>query len=187
VSEQRVLQLRPDVQLAPLSVEHAERMYRWMCDPEVSKNIGLRSEPSLEKTISWIHNQLQDTHSRPFAVLLQNDHVGNVVLDQIDSYLESARLSIYIGEPTARRSGVGLTAIYQALFEGFMQDNLYKIWLTVHTRNFAAIKTYSRLGFQLEGILRDDFWIDGERVSALYMGILRQDFARVLTIKKVRT
>ena len=43
--------LRADVSLVPIEPAHAENMYRWMCDPEVSDNIGLRSAPSIEKTM----------------------------------------------------------------------------------------------------------------------------------------
>lgn len=179
MSQQRLLSLRKDVRLAPLSLEHAANMYRWMCNPEISKNVGLRSAPSLEKTIDWINSALRDPLTQPYAVLLNDQHVGNVILDQIDHYLDSARLSVYIGESTARQSGVGRTAIYLTLVEGFKKMNLHKIWLTVHDQNFLAINTYTRLGFVLEGILRDEFWLDGERIPVLYLGLVRHDFERI--------
>lgn len=181
-----MLKLRQDVKIAPLTLEHASNMYQWMRDPTVSRNIGLRSEPSLEKTITWITNALQDPLIRPFAVLLNGQHVGNVILDRVDTYLASARLSAYIGEPSARRSGVGLTAIYLTLLEGFENMGSHKIWLTVHSRNFAAIDTYARLGFVLEGILRDEFWLDGERVAVLYMSLLYDNFKRLATGSSIR-
>lgn len=174
-----MLKLRSDVKVVPLALAHAPNMFRWMCDPVIRKNIGLRSEPSLERTEAWIKNALQDPTMCPFAVLLDNQHVGNVVLDRIDSYLASARLSVYIGEPSARRAGVGLTAVYRALLEGFQNLSLHKIWLTVHCQNYAAIHMYTKLGFTLEGILRDEFWLDGQRVNVLYMGLLHDDLKRL--------
>jgi RimJ/RimL family protein N-acetyltransferase len=170
------LVLRDDVTIRSLTSEHAEATYQWICDPEIRRNIGLRNEPSLEKTIAWITNAQQDTHTRAFAILLDASHVGNVVLDRFDDFLRMARLSIYIGNPLARGAGVGRTAIHQALSDGFEKASLHKVWLTVHARNVRAIETYSQLGFQLEGILRDEFWLDGKRVAALYMGVLVDDF-----------
>jgi RimJ/RimL family protein N-acetyltransferase len=32
------------------------------------------------------------------------------------------------------------------------------------------------LGFSLEGILREEFYLDGERLSVFYMGLLRDEF-----------
>lgn len=174
-----MLRLRNDVRLASLTVQHAPAMYRWMRDPIVSNNLGLRSVPSLEKTISWIRQALEDPTVHPLAILVREQHVGNVVLDRLDAYLATARFSIYIGEPSARKSGVGLTAAYLALSKGFEKMELHKIWLTVHTHNVVAINTYTKLGFALEGILRDEFWLNEQRLSALYMGLLRSEFTQL--------
>jgi diamine N-acetyltransferase len=57
---------------------------------------------------------------------------------------------------------------------------LHKVWLTVHSRNAPAIGAYVRLGFMLEGILRDEFWLAGQRLPALYMGLLREDFEQLV-------
>jgi RimJ/RimL family protein N-acetyltransferase len=172
---------RSDVALAPLTQEHAANMYRWMNDPAVRCGIGLRTEPSPEGTLAWIDRARQDASMRPFAVLLDGRHVGNVVLDRIDTHLATARLSVYVGEPQARHSGVGLTAIYLALREGFERYGLHKIWLIVHAHNAGAIRIYRRLGFEEEGRLRDEFWLDGRRVDALYMGLLVDDFRQFAT------
>lgn len=175
----KVLKLRQDVKIVPLALEHAANMYLWMCDPVVSKNLGLRSEPSEERTSAWIAHALEDSSILSYAVLLAGKHVGNVVLDRIDDYLNTARLSVYIGESSARQSGVGLTGMYLVLSEVFQSRNFYKVWLTVHTRNFAAINTYRKLGFALEGILRGEFRMDKERVDVLYMGLVCEDFKRL--------
>ena len=178
-----MLRLRSDVRLTPLALAHASDMYRWVCDPVVSRNIGLRSSPSLEKTKAWIREALRGTSTRPFAILLDGQHVGNVVLDRIDDHICSARLSVYIGEAFARGAGVGLTAVYLALSEGFERMALHKIWLTVHVENLSAIRSYTKLGFVLEGILRDDFWLDAQRVAVLYMSILDHEYQRRAVVK----
>lgn len=174
-----VLHLRRDVHLETINPGNAELMYQWMLDPDISQNLGLRNQPSLERTRQWITRALDDPAVHPYAVLLNEQHVGNVILDRLDDYLQSARLSVYIGETQARGCGVGTTGIYLVMHEGFHQFGLNKIWLTVHSQNIAAINAYLRLGFQLEGILRDEFLMKSERISAFYMGILLEDFSRL--------
>lgn len=171
--------LRADVVITSLSREHAANMYRWMCDPEVRCNLGLRREPSLAESLRWVHNAQEDASICAFAIMHAGLHVGNVILDRIDKYLSSARLSVYIGEAQARGAGIGSTAIRLCLERGFEQMGLHKVWLTAHCRNFAAINTYSRLGFVLEGVLRDEFLLGDERLNVFYMGILRQDFHKL--------
>jgi RimJ/RimL family protein N-acetyltransferase len=158
-------------------------MYRWMCDPDVSANLGLRSQPSIEKTVAWIEGALADDSVEPFAILFQGGHVGNVVFDRIDRYLATARLSVYIGEPAARGAGIASTGMYLAMAEMFDRLGMHKIWLTVHDRNYHGINAYIRLGYAIEGVLRDEFLLDGKRTNALYMGVLDSDF-RGLTVDR---
>lgn len=163
------------VRLADLTAVHAAAMHRWMCDPVVSKNVGLRSEPSLEKTLAWLERAASDDTVAARAILLDDAHVGNVVLDQIDRYVSKARLSIYIGEGAARGQGVGKSALALALDLAFGPLDLHKVWLTVHARNVAAIAAYEAVGFRVEGTHRDEFLLDGARLDEVYMGILRSD------------
>jgi [ribosomal protein S5]-alanine N-acetyltransferase len=169
---------RADIHIAPLGFEHADKMFRWMTDPAVSENLGLRSAPSMEKTQSWLRHAIEDPNMRGYAIWAGGHHVGNLIFDRIDSYLASARLSIYVGEPGARGKGVGLTAVRLGLAEAFGSLSLHKVWLTVHIHNLPAIRAYLRAGFVMEGILRDEFRLNGRLVAAFYMGILREEFER---------
>jgi RimJ/RimL family protein N-acetyltransferase len=171
--------LRRDVHLMPLESTCAERMFNWMTDPEVAANIGLRAEPSLQKTREWIVKAAQDPCVRPFAVYVKHTHVGNVVLDQIDTYLSKARLSIYIGEPSARGGYTGAMATFLTLKFAFEELRMYKVWATVHARNGRAIKNCLRFGFQVEGVLRGEFLLGGRRVASLYMSTLADEFAEL--------
>jgi len=177
----RRLTLRGDVSIGPLTPDHAPNMFAWMEDPEVSANVGLSRPASLENTRAWIAAALSGTTVCPYAIIVAGRHVGNVILDQRDSHLESARLSVYVGPRESRGSGVGVTGMYLALQDGFAAHGLNKVWLTVHARNSRAICAYARLGFEVEGVLRDGFLLAGERLSALYMGLLRKDFLALET------
>ena len=169
---------RGDVRLSALTLACAARMYGWMLDREVYENIGLRGEPSLRRTRAWIRSALRDRTVRPFAIRLSGRHVGNVVLDRIDDHLGTARLSVYIGEAAARGAGVGRAAVRLAVERAFDQLGLHKVWLTVHARNGRAISSYLLIGFQIEGVHRDEFLLRGRRLPLLYMGCLRGDLKR---------
>jgi len=171
--------LRADVTLAPLRPEHASRMCTWIKDPAVREGVGLRAEPSEERTHAWIARALADEETQAFAVLLAGRHVGNVVLDRRDMHLQTARLSVYVGASDARGHGVGTTAVFRAAQFGFASWGLHKIWLTAHVENGAALAVYQHVGFRREGLLRDEFLLGDRRLAAVYMGLLRTDFARV--------
>ncbi len=166
---------RDDVRLVPLSSAHAERTFQWVLDPSVRDQIGLRSEPSYERTIAWIATASVDEGTRAFAILANGEHVGNVVLDLIDDYLSTARFSIYIGPSESRGAGVGLAATKLAARYGFDELGLIKIWLTVHAENEVAQKTYAQAGFKVEGTLRGEFILGDRRLDAVRMGLFPEE------------
>jgi len=166
---------RRDVTLGPILPEYAERMLNWMRDPEVSGNLGLRREPTLERTRQWIAKAADDDSMRAFAILTGGEHVGNVVVDQIDRDLGKARLSIYIGERAARGCGIGVAATRLAVKTAFDELGLHKVWLTVRAGNSRAMRTYLHAGFRAEGLLRGEFLLGAARLDAWYMGILREE------------
>ena len=177
------MKINPNVALEPIEMAHANSMFRWMCNPEIAENIGLRQKPSLEKTRAWIEKACSDAATSAFAVMHDGAHVGNVVLDQVDAYLGSARFSIYIGEEAARGNGVAASASYLLMKFGFGERKLHKIWLTVHLTNYPAIHLYDKLGFRVEGVLRDEFWLNNRRTSVLRMGMLADDFDKLILDK----
>ena len=161
-----------NLELRPVEQAHAENMLRWMLDPEVAENVGLRATPTLERTREWIGKGDTDA----CAIIHDGHHVGNVVLDQFDMHLRTARISIYIGEPSARGRGIASAALEMAIARAIERHRLYRIWLTVHERNARAIALYAKVGFRHEGVLPGDFLLRGERVNAILMGMLSSEF-----------
>jgi RimJ/RimL family protein N-acetyltransferase len=159
--------------LTPLHARHAPAMLTWMRDPEVAENLGLRSEPSLERTLGWIARAADDPDTVPMAIEHAGQHVGNVIIDRIDRYLGTGRLSIYIGEAAARGMKLGQRSLKLAAAHAFDTLGLHKIWLTVHVHNARAIAAYTAAGFAIEGVLRDEFILRGKRCNALLMALLR--------------
>ena len=159
------------VQIVRLSSEHAEATATWLTDPVVARGIGLRTEPSLERTRKWISRAGEDPSIHPFAIVA-GAHVGNLVLDELDAYLGTARLSIYVGSAHARGAGIAQQAIALAAAHAADVLHLYKLWLTVHAGNAPAIAAYTRCGFVSEGVLRGEFLLDGQRADVLRMGLV---------------
>lgn len=153
-------------------------MLRWMRDPEVAQNVGLRSTPTLEKTLAFIARAADDDTICGRAIVVDGEHVGNVVLDMIDRHAGKARLHIYLGETNARGRGVGKSAVKLALDVAFDELGLDKVWLTVHARNARAIAAYHAVGFVTEGVHREEFVLGAERVDEHYLGILRRERPR---------
>lgn len=159
----------------PIQPDDAERMFRWMQDPTVSRSIGLTREPSLEYTAQWI-DEASAGHDRwARAIVADGTHVGNVVLDAMDSARERARFSIYLGEPDARGRGIGRAALARILEDGFRSLELRDIWLTVFAWNREAVGLYERAGFR-PAVSATTGAADARPPDALLMSLSRERF-----------
>ena len=154
---------RPIVSLRELTHDDAEDRYQWCLDQEVTKHLNMPEKYppfSLEETRAWI-----------------DMCIDWVDLKNIDQLNKHAELGIAIGDKTYWGKGYGLAAMGEMLHWGFEELGLNKIWLRVEIDNEQAIKSYRKMGYVEEGILRQDRWRNGEFVDRLRMSILRAEFS----------
>ena len=59
---------------------------------------------------------------------------------------------------------------------GFSVLNLYKIYLIVDVENAGARHVYEKLGFQPEGVLRHEFFINGQYRDVTRMSLFQHDW-----------
>jgi diamine N-acetyltransferase len=59
---------------------------------------------------------------------------------------------------------------------GFGVLNLHKIYLVVDKENTKAIHIYETLGFQVEGVLRQEFFINGQYRDVTRMCLFQHDY-----------
>lgn len=81
----------------------------------------------------------------------------------------SAYLVIGIREDF-RGKGVG-TRLFGELFDWAGGIGLYRLELTVITKNQAALALYKKMGFVIEGTKKDSLFIDGQYMDEYYMSI----------------
>jgi [ribosomal protein S5]-alanine N-acetyltransferase len=72
--------------------------------------------------------------------------------------------------------GYGSEATRLLVRHGFETLNLHRIWLHVYEYNERGIRAYERVGFQREGVLRQDRFYEGRYWNTLVMGILREEW-----------
>lgn len=70
--------------------------------------------------------------------------------------------------PSAQGKGVG-TALLTAIKVLATEQGIHKLSLRVFSTNPAAIHLYQKNGFEVEGRLKDEFWIEGQFIDDLFM------------------
>lgn len=72
-----------------------------------------------------------------------------------------------------RYSGQGVgKRMFMALEEWAVQQGMHRLELTVMTHNQRGIALYQRMGFQVEGVKRDDLFVDGGYIDQYMMAKL---------------
>jgi RimJ/RimL family protein N-acetyltransferase len=73
-------------------------------------------------------------------------------------------------------SGWGTDAQRALLAFGFGTVGLERVWLTVNAENARAIRSYEKVGFQREGLMRRSFRVNGTLTDTVMMAILREEW-----------
>ncbi|MGH2532344.1 MAG: GNAT family N-acetyltransferase [Thermomicrobiales bacterium] len=109
-------------------------------------------------------------------VLADGTPVGRIEFERLSTRAWSAEVMILIGDALARGKGYGADALVALLRYLFHVRHLLRVSLSVLAGNERAIRSYDRVGFAMEGRLRDNLYFGGRYHDQLVMGILRTDF-----------
>jgi RimJ/RimL family protein N-acetyltransferase len=111
-----------------------------------------------------------------FVVDVDGAAVGSASLFEFDSFAHHAEAGISL-VPEARGRGVGTAAVLLLIEFGFVRLNLRRIHLQAIASNTAALRSYEKAGFVVEGRLREHAWVRGAYEDIVLMGILRSEHA----------
>lgn len=169
------------ITLRPVTEDDAEPMLA-LLEPEATKNLQFFSAPvSLERQRTYIRRIREDVNERLYAVEADGNLVGTVGLHEIDSHLRTARLGLLIFRAADRGKGFGRAAIMGILERGFVPFGLNKVYLNVFAENVSSRTMYAKMGFVEEGVLRQEYLLDGKYHDMVRMSMLRSEWETLTT------
>lgn len=110
-----------------------------------------------------------------FVIDVDGEAVGNIGLFDVDELARHAEVGIAL-LPSARGRGIGTEAMTQILEFAFVRSNLRRVHLEVIASNAAAIRSYEKAGFVVEGRQREHAWVRGRYEDIVRMGLLRDEW-----------
>lgn len=107
----------------------------------------------------------------------RGEMVGHIELNRIDPVNRSATVSRVLLDPALRGGGWGTAMVREATRYGFEELGLRRLQLHVFDFNHSAIRCYERVGFQLEGTLREECKAAGDTYwNKCIMGLLKREW-----------
>ena len=105
-----------------------------------------------------------------------DEPIGGVGLRHVDRVNGSAEVSIFITDPSSWSKGLGTDAMRALLDFAFGEMRLERIWLRVFDYNPRAVRSYEKVGFVKEVLLRHDRFHRGKHHDTHLMAIVRPDW-----------
>jgi ribosomal-protein-alanine N-acetyltransferase len=170
-----------DVVLRPLEPKDVDSLYGFRNDWDVIQYlVGFSAGYSRANLEAWIktHSNRADEVLWTIADKATDRSIGHVGLYRIDNRVRKAEFGIVVGDRSRWNSGLGHRITDAVLGWAFAQLNLHKVTLTVLMDNPRAIHLYEAIGFQREGVLRDEQFRDGAYRDVLMMSLLEGEWRR---------
>jgi RimJ/RimL family protein N-acetyltransferase len=171
--------------VAPNPETDAEVMARWSRDSEYSRLLD--ADPARLWSAGQIKTHMEkewekDSRNGFFFLIrtLADDRlIGLVGLDGIRWTHGDAWVGIGLGEREYWGKGYGTDAMRVILRYAFTELNLHRVSLNVFEYNSRAICSYGKVGFAIEGRVRQFLQRDGQRWDLIFMGILWEEWERL--------
>ncbi len=169
-----------DIFLSPLSKEDALGDYAyWLNDQETTLFMGNGRFPvSIDGLKNYIESYNNSKEGMLLGIFLKKTsrHIGNITLHQIDWRNRFAEIGILIGDKKSHGKGYATEAIRLVVDHAFNKLNLRKLCTGMVKGNEASKRAFEKVGFKVEGTLREHFYLNGQYLDGYRMGLLRSEF-----------
>jgi RimJ/RimL family protein N-acetyltransferase len=161
--------------------ENLDAVLRWYRDPELARLTRYQTRPMTTEEIEhFFHSRLLSPEALAYAIHVRDDDrlIGLTTFSSLDADNGSALFHITIGEPDAWGKGYGTDTVRVMVRHAFRSLGLHRVALSVFSFNERAIRAYEKVGFRVEGRLREAIWRDGRYWDEVQMGVLRDEWLR---------
>lgn len=157
--------------LCPFEANHSEQYLEWVNQEDFARLLGRSLPVTRSEHEAWYCSQVKSSGTVLFAVETHQEgtYLGNVWLHNIHWVNRNAELRILLGAPNCQGKGYGTRACKLLLRFAFEKLGLHKVYLYVSAVNPRAARAFEKAGFQEEGILKDEFFVDGSFVDVKRM------------------
>lgn len=166
--------------LRPLEESDVSEEYvGWLNDQEVTRYLETGKFPATLETVRKYLERFQGSATDVILAIVDRgtgQHIGNVTLNHINWVHRTADTGLMIGRKDFWGKGYAFEAWSLIIEYALQRLGLRKIVAGVVDGNAASLATLQKLGFQIEGRLRAEHWVDGEFRDALRLGLLRDEF-----------
>lgn len=163
-----------DTSLRPVKNIDADLLYEAINSPEIVRYNSSFKPIHQVKHEEWFENILGDTTKQFFMIDYLSITVGSIQLVDIQPIHRNAELRVRIFNEDYRGKNIGTNAVNILCNHAFSNLGLVRVWLEVFANNSRAIAAYKKVGFSIEGTMRNAAYINGKFLDVIIMGKLNE-------------
>lgn len=168
--------------LLPRNMDNLDLYYKWINDQKVrifSRNEVPHTKEDIKK---WFEEPSQGESKKHIGFELWHKEdkrvIGNGGLSRIDYIVRKANIWMVIGEKDYWGKGLASEGVKLILDYTFKEINLNKVYAGVFEPNIASWSCAEKVGFRIEGRLKNYIYVDGKRHDARKYAIFREDWLK---------
>ena len=166
----------PTLYLRPLEKADAPMVMGWLNDPEVNRTLATCFPINLAFEEAFIEKSSPNDLRLVIVVRESDKPIGVVGLHESDLRNRHAGFGITIGAKEEWGKGYATEATRLIVQHAFATLNLHRVSLKVYAYNPRGLHVYEKVGFQKEGVLRQDNFREGRYWDTIIMGLLREEW-----------
>lgn len=169
----------PEVRLVPALPEHLDDWIAIRAGATARRLVSMEEDDreSLLRRLREASSDLKDPRAKSFRWMVEADGriVGTVSARELSRVQGRIEVGYMLAEEHLGR-GIGTRAMTLVLERLFSLPELHRVWLTTTAENVASQALARKLGFVLEGVLREHCVVQERRMDQQIWGLLRPDW-----------
>ncbi|WP_232703239.1 GNAT family N-acetyltransferase [Halobacterium wangiae] len=167
-----------EVTLRTVEEADLEFVQRVRNDPAVRQPLTLNRPANAEQIEAFFENAISSEDGAALLVCREEEPMGMVALFSEDDVTGTATIAYWL-DPEFWGNGYATEAVGLLVEYAFAERRLHKLRAEVVEPNDGSQRVLEKLGFQREGLLRDEKFVRGEHVDVHRFGLLADEWEGV--------
>lgn len=163
-----------DVALRPVEEDDLPWLRDVVNNPDVWRWLGFVEPNSMEDERAFL-DDLREGDRVGFLVTADGERAGLIDLRPGNRPDRSAEFGLMI-DPRRHGEGIGTEAVRLAVDYGFDHLGLHRVWALTEERNEKMQRVFEKVGFEREGVQREQRYADGEFHDMVIYGMLEDEW-----------
>ena len=144
---------------------------KWINDEENNKYLHYDLPLREDKTLAWFRGLKNRTDRVDYTIICDGFPVGLIGLINIDRKKKEAEYYICLGEKDYKGKGIAQIASKILIDEAYREFKLNRLYLYTETGNIRAQRLFEKIGFEKEGLIKNDLIYNGRKIDRYIYGL----------------